>query len=74
MRRLAFLSLTSAALVLAGFAATFDGAEAHRGPAGGLEVWAVDHSNTTGTTHGGTLYVYRGSELKGSAIGEAGTR
>lgn len=74
MRRLAFLSLTSAALVLAGFAATFDGAEAHRGPAGGLEVWAVDQSNTTGTTHGGTLYVYRGSELKGSAIGEAGTR
>lgn len=71
MRRLAFLSLTAAALVLAGFAATFDGAKAHRGPTGGLEVWAVDQSNTTGTTHGGALYVYRGSELRGSAIGDA---
>ena len=71
MRRLSLLTLTAAALVLAAFAATFDGAKAHRGPGRGLEVWAVDQSNTTGMTHGGTLYVYRGSELKGSAISSA---
>lgn len=72
MRRL-FLTLTFAAvgLVLAAFTATFDGAKAHRGPSTGFEVWTVDQSNTTDTTHGGTLYVYRGSELRGAAADEA---
>jgi DNA-binding beta-propeller fold protein YncE len=32
-----------------------------------FEVWAVDQSNTPGTTSGGTLYVYRGSELMDAA-------
>jgi DNA-binding beta-propeller fold protein YncE len=29
------------------------------------EVWAVDQPNTTGTTSGGTLYVYQGDSLHG---------
>jgi DNA-binding beta-propeller fold protein YncE len=65
MRRLLLTLLTVAGLVLAAFTLSFDGAKAHRGPDGGFEVWTVDQSNTTGTTHGGTLYVYRGSELRG---------
>jgi DNA-binding beta-propeller fold protein YncE len=71
VRRLSFTILTTTAIAVAAFAATFDGAKAHRGPASGLEVWALDQSNTTGTTHGGTLYVYRGSELNGAAISRA---
>jgi DNA-binding beta-propeller fold protein YncE len=65
------MMLTAAALALAAFAATFDGAKAHRGPASGFEVWSVDQSNTTGTTHGGTLYVYRGSDLRGGNVAHA---
>ncbi|MGH3104560.1 MAG: hypothetical protein ACRDN6_10760 [Gaiellaceae bacterium] len=35
------------------------------------EVWAVDQSNTTGTTSGGTLYVYDGPSLHGQAAASA---
>jgi DNA-binding beta-propeller fold protein YncE len=63
--------LTAAAISLAAFAATFEGARAHRGDDGGFEVWAVDQSNTTDTTYGGALYVYRGSELRGVAAHRA---
>jgi DNA-binding beta-propeller fold protein YncE len=48
----------------AALAATLGGsAEARTGE---FEVWAVDQSNTNGTTSGGTLYVYEGSDLKGA--------
>ncbi len=33
---------------------------------GTYEVWAIDQSNTAGTTFGGTLYIYRGSDLVGN--------
>jgi hypothetical protein len=35
------------------------------------EVWAVDQSNTTGTTSGGTLYVYPGQALEGKSAAAA---
>ncbi|MDP9492513.1 MAG: hypothetical protein M3P42_10010 [Actinomycetota bacterium] len=38
---------------------------------GRFEVWAVDQSNTTGTSSGGTLYVYRGSTLAGQSAPSA---
>jgi DNA-binding beta-propeller fold protein YncE len=44
------------------------GAGAHDDP---FEVWAVDQSNTTGTTSGGTLYVYDGHSLQGRAAANA---
>ena len=42
------------------------GGSAAAGDDASFEVWAVDQSNTTGTTSGGALYVYRGSELEGA--------
>ncbi len=30
----------------------------------GYEIWAIDQSNSSGTTHGGTLYIYDGKELE----------
>ena len=65
------LGLTLAAA--AGVAAAGDGspAAAHGGGAKGHEVWAVDQSNTNGTTSGGTLYVYDGKALGGRRAGEA---
>jgi hypothetical protein len=72
MRRLFLMIMfTAAGLALVATTVTFDGAKANRGPDGGFEVWTVDQSNTTGTTHGGTLYVYRGSELRGPAAQRA---
>jgi DNA-binding beta-propeller fold protein YncE len=50
-------------IALAALTATMQGAKAHVGPVGSFEVWAVDQSNTNGTTHGGALYVYPESEL-----------
>ena len=38
---------------------------------GGFEVWAVDQSNSRGTTFGGTLYVYPGPQLMGDAAASA---
>ena len=65
------LGLTLAAA--AGVAAAGDGspAAAHGGGAKGHEVWAVDQSNTDGTTSGGTLYVYDGTALGGRRAGKA---
>jgi hypothetical protein len=37
----------------------------------GHEVWAVDQSNTNGTTSGGAVYVYDGRELEGRRAGDA---
>lgn len=65
------VALTAIGLALAVFTVAHDGAEAHRGPSAVAEVWTVDQSNTTGTTHGGTLYVYRASELRGQAAHRA---
>jgi DNA-binding beta-propeller fold protein YncE len=64
-RRIATLALLG--LVLAVAAAAASGHDADRGH----EVWAVDQSNTTGTTSGGTLYVYDGESLRGRGAGEA---
>lgn len=65
MRRL--FSLLAAASLLAiafgGHNAAADG--------GGFEVWAVDQSNTSGTTSGGTLYVYSGAQMMGDAAADA---
>lgn len=57
----------------AGVAVAGDGspAAANGGGAQGHEVWAVDQSNTNGTTSGGTLYVYDGKALHGRKAGEA---
>ena len=50
------------------FAATSVGALAK--PA--YEVWAIDQSNSAGTTYGGTLYIYDGAELeRGQAADKA---
>lgn len=37
----------------------------------GYEVWAVDQSDTRGLDHGGTLYIYAGADLRGSAVASA---
>jgi DNA-binding beta-propeller fold protein YncE len=71
MKRLAaMVAFTAVGLALIASTLAFDGAKAHRVPAG-VEVWSVDQSNTTGTTHGGALYVYRASELRGPAAHRA---
>ena len=41
------------------------------GDEAGFEVWAVDQSNTTGTTSGGAIHIYDGSALNGAAAGNA---
>jgi DNA-binding beta-propeller fold protein YncE len=41
------------------------------GGSSGFEVWAVDQSNTTGTTSGGTIHVYDGEDLNGAAARSA---
>jgi hypothetical protein len=56
-----WIRLPLLALVLLGLA----GSASARGNSS-FEVWAVDQSNTTGTTSGGTLYVYDGAGLEGS--------
>ncbi|MBM3942813.1 MAG: hypothetical protein FJ316_07820 [SAR202 cluster bacterium] len=33
-------------------------------PEPGYEVWAIDQSNSTGLTYGGTLYIYNGKDLE----------
>ena len=44
---------------------------ARAGGTSGFEVWAVDQSNTTGTTSGGTIHVYDGDDLNGAAAAGA---
>jgi DNA-binding beta-propeller fold protein YncE len=61
MRSIAILAVLT--LVLAGSAGGRGG--------GQYEVWAIDQSNTTGTTSGGTLYVYDGPSLHGRAAEDA---
>ena len=64
MRRTAWSALLAvAALALAG--------SVHAGDEAGFEVWAVDQSNTTGTTRGGAIHVYEGSSLAGAAAAGA---
>ena len=46
-------------------------AAATAGGGSGFEVWAVDQSNTTGTTSGGSIHVYDGSSLEGAAAAKA---
>jgi DNA-binding beta-propeller fold protein YncE len=73
MRRL--LLVAAAATFLAIAAGAQYAAADNGGPAadeeGGFEVWAVDQSNTPGTTSGGTLYVYPGDALAGADAGAA---
>lgn len=58
-RLLILLSTTAAFLtVLQGMA--LGGAE----DGGGYEVWAIDQSNTTGLTYGGSLYIWDGEDLE----------
>lgn len=64
MRRTAWSALLAvAALALAG--------SVYAGDEAGFEVWAVDQSNTTGTTSGGAIHVYEGSSLAGAAAAGA---
>ena len=56
----ALLAAIAAGVGVAGVAAA-GGSGGERGH----EVWAVDQSNTNGTTSGGALYVYDGRELEG---------
>jgi len=67
MRRLLALAALAAlgAIVVGGHHAAADGG------ADTFEVWAIDQSNTNGTTSGGTLYVYPGSELMGVSAAAA---
>lgn len=41
------------------------------GGSSGFEAWAVDQSNTTGTSGGGAIHVYEGSDLSGAAAAKA---
>jgi hypothetical protein len=38
---------------------------------GGFEVWLLDQSDTPGLSHGGTLYIWEGSDLMGHNAGDA---
>jgi DNA-binding beta-propeller fold protein YncE len=58
LRAVAALGAVTLALVAAASAARPEGGR-------GYEVWAIDQSNTTGTTSGGTIHVYDGKELEG---------
>jgi DNA-binding beta-propeller fold protein YncE len=63
MVRVALLALVTLGLV----------GVAGAGDESGYEVWAVDQSNTSGTTSGGAIHVYDGSELAGAAAAKAGS-
>jgi hypothetical protein len=69
MRRRVTVAAALSALVagagISGVAAAGGGGER------GHEVWAVDQSNTNGTTSGGAVYVYDGRELEGRRPSEA---
>ncbi|MGH3071913.1 MAG: hypothetical protein ACRDNB_06545 [Gaiellaceae bacterium] len=54
---------TALTLVLAGAAGA--------GGTSGFEVWAIDQSNTTGTTSGGAIHIYDGHALEGAAAASA---
>ena len=54
---LALLSVT------ASFLAVLPGMVLAEEDGGGYEVWAIDQSNTTGFTYGGTLYIWDGADL-----------
>src|SRR5688572_5342972 len=41
------------------------------GAARDFEVWLVDQSNSFGTTYGGTIYIYAGSDLAGNDASSA---
>lgn len=59
------------AIVVGLLFALLAGGPAVTGQGASFEVWAVDQSNTTGTTSGGTLYVYPGPALEGAAAATA---
>ena len=65
MRRLFSLLAVASVLAIAfgGHNAAADG--------DGFEVWAVDQSNSPGTTSGGTLFVYSGAQMMGEAAADA---
>jgi DNA-binding beta-propeller fold protein YncE len=74
MRRVLIVATAATFLVIASgarYAAADNGSPQDGDGDGGFEVWAVDQSNTNGTASGGTLYVYAGPELAGSAAAVA---
>ena len=56
--------MRAGAALLAMLVLALGGAAGAGGGGKGYEVWTVDQSNSTGTTSGGTLYVYDGSSLE----------
>src|SRR5688500_12671538 len=60
-----------AAALLAIVAGAAGAARSEGGGGGGFEVWAVDQSNTTGTTSGGAIHVYDGTDLAGARAATA---
>ena len=65
-------NVRAAALLAAALLAIVAGAGAARSEGGGgFEVWAVDQSNTTGTTSGGAIHVYDGTDLAGARAATA---
>jgi DNA-binding beta-propeller fold protein YncE len=58
------------AALIALLVTTLGGASAAAGEGGSFEVWAIDQSNSQGTS-GGTLYVYDGPSLAGAAASSA---
>lgn len=61
------MSRHAARLALLALLAIAVAGAARAGDSSGFEVWAVDQSNTTGTTSGGTIHVYDGEDLNGAA-------
>lgn len=57
--------------LIAGVTAGCGRAEAPAPVALAYEVWVVDQSDTPGRDHGGTLYVFRGTDLAGAAASSA---
>ena len=63
--------MRSFALVLALLVTALGGASATADAGSPFEVWAIDQSNSPGTASGGTLYVYEGPSLAGTAAASA---
>ena len=57
------MTIQRIAVLLGLVVAALVGGSAVAGDGASFEVWAVDQSNTTGTTSGGAVYVYQGSDL-----------
>src|SRR5687768_12820752 len=66
-------NVRAAALLAAALLAIVAGAAgaARSGGGGDFEVWAVDQSNTTGTTSGGAIHVYDGTDVAGARAATA---